>query len=130
DQLPAGLACVSATPSQGTYDHTTGIWTLGSIPVTLTETLSITARVTAGGGAYNSATRQSSSPVDPNTANDTATASTSPQLVADLAITTAPSVATVAAGAPLTWTVVVTNNGPSDATAVSVSDAFLLITGV
>ena len=29
DQLPAGLAFVSATPSQGTYVSATGVWTVG-----------------------------------------------------------------------------------------------------
>ncbi len=33
DLLPAGLAFVSASPSQGTYNATTGIWTVGTVAV-------------------------------------------------------------------------------------------------
>ena len=31
DLLPAGLSFVSATPSQGTYDPGTGLWTVGTV---------------------------------------------------------------------------------------------------
>ena len=31
DLLPNGLAFVTATPSQGTYDSNTGIWSVGSV---------------------------------------------------------------------------------------------------
>ena len=33
DLLPAGLSFVSATPSQGTYDTATGLWTVGTVAV-------------------------------------------------------------------------------------------------
>ena len=33
DLLPAGLTFVSATPSQGTYDATTGLWSVGTVSV-------------------------------------------------------------------------------------------------
>ena len=114
DVLPASVTFVSATASQGTYDSASGLWTVGDMPATATQTLSITVRVTAPGAVTNTATRQASAPVDPNALNDSASATATPQLVADLAITKTPSAATVAAGAPLTWTLVVTNAGPSD----------------
>ena len=47
DVLPAGVAFVSASASQGSYDAGTGIWTLGAMPATATEILTVTARVTA-----------------------------------------------------------------------------------
>ena len=94
------------------------------MPATVTQTLSITVRVTALGAVTNTATRQASAPVDPNPLNDSASASATPQLVADLAITKTPSAATVDAGAPLTWTLVVTNAGPSTATDATVTDTF------
>ena len=72
----------------------------------------------------NTATRQASAPVDPNPLNDSASATATPQLVADLAITKTPSAPTVNAGAPLTWTLVVTNAGPSTATDATVTDTF------
>ena len=124
DVLPASVTFVSATASQGTYDSASGLWTVGAMPATATQTLSITVRVTALGAVTNTATRQASAPVDPNALNDSASATATPQLVADLAITKTPSAPTVAAGAPLTWTLVVTNTGPSDATDATVTDTF------
>ncbi len=43
--LPAGLAFVSASALQGTYDATTGIWNVGNMRDGLTRQLNITARV-------------------------------------------------------------------------------------
>ena len=68
DVLPASVAFVSATASQGTYDSASGLWTVGDMPATATQTLSITVRVTALGAVTNTATRQASAPVDPNAA--------------------------------------------------------------
>ena len=124
DVLPASVAFVSATASQGTYDSVSGLWTVGAMPATATQTLSITVRVTAPGAVTNIATRQASAPVDPNALNDSASVTATPQLVADLAITKTPSAPTVAAGAPMTWTLVVTNTGPSDAAGATVTDPF------
>ena len=45
DLLPPGTTYVSDTPSQGTYDHTTGQWTVGSLAYGATATLDITATV-------------------------------------------------------------------------------------
>ena len=45
DLLPAGLTFVSATPSQGTYDHVTGVWTVGTVSPGAPQTLTITATV-------------------------------------------------------------------------------------
>jgi uncharacterized repeat protein (TIGR01451 family) len=41
DQLPAGVTFVSATPSSGTYNAITGLWTLPSV-ATGSQTLTIT----------------------------------------------------------------------------------------
>ena len=42
DLLPAGLTFVSATPSQGTYDNVSGVWTVGTVSPGVPQTLSIT----------------------------------------------------------------------------------------
>ena len=39
DSLPAGLTFVSATPSQGTYNGATGVWTVGTVATTAPSTL-------------------------------------------------------------------------------------------
>src|SRR5439155_1672076 len=45
DLLPAGLAFVAATPSQGTYSSTTGLWTVGTVTTMAAQSLQIQARV-------------------------------------------------------------------------------------
>jgi uncharacterized repeat protein (TIGR01451 family) len=55
DLLPAGLTFVSATPSQGTYNQATGLWTVGTINSGANATLQITATVTAVGTTANTA---------------------------------------------------------------------------
>ena len=45
DLLPAGLTFVSDNPSQGSYEDTTGIWDVGTILDTESETLEIVATV-------------------------------------------------------------------------------------
>ena len=48
ETLPAGVTFVSATPSTGTFDSTSGLWTVGTVAVGTTETLTVTATVNAG----------------------------------------------------------------------------------
>jgi uncharacterized repeat protein (TIGR01451 family) len=50
DALPAGFAFTGAS-GFGSYDSTTGVWTVGSIPAGTTRTLTITGTVTATAGA-------------------------------------------------------------------------------
>ena len=54
DVLPAGLALVSATPAQGTYTPTTGVWTIGALAVGAQTTLTLRATVQAGWAAHES----------------------------------------------------------------------------
>jgi uncharacterized repeat protein (TIGR01451 family) len=75
DVLPAGVAFLSATASQGAYSTGTGIWTVGNLAVGATATLRITVKVKGTTKVTNTARRTSSSPVDPNPANDAASAS-------------------------------------------------------
>lgn len=65
DQLPLGVSFTSAT-GFGTYDSSTGVWTVGSIPAGTTRTLTINVTVTAGLGTtiQNGAEVMSSSVVD------------------------------------------------------------------
>jgi uncharacterized repeat protein (TIGR01451 family) len=65
DQLPVGVSFVSAA-GFGSYNSGTGIWTVGSIPVGTTRTLTINVTVTAGAGTtiQNGAEVSASSLVD------------------------------------------------------------------
>jgi len=103
--------------SGGTATCTTGtpIANAGSAP---TLTLSMTA---PGNGPATDSATVSATTADPNNGNNTASQSVTINAQADLAITkTGPASST--AGSPLIYTITVTNNGPSDAAAVSVTD--------
>lgn len=125
DTLPAGVTAASASgsgwtcgaPSGGTITCTnaTILASSGQLP---TLTVTMTAPV-AGGSITNNAAVSSS--LDTNSANNTASASTTVVAQADLVITKS-GAAGVVAGQNVTYTIVVTNNGPSDATSVVVSD--------
>ena len=73
DSLPAGLTLVSATPSQGTY--AAGVWNVGALAVGASATLQLVATVNGTTTVTNTAVRTSSTPVDPNPANDSASVS-------------------------------------------------------
>jgi uncharacterized repeat protein (TIGR01451 family) len=120
DSLPAGLTLISATPSHGTY--VAGVWTVGTVTPSAAQTLTITARVTGPTAETNTATITHSTTFDPNTSNDTASATVTPQQ-ADLALKKTVNNATPNPGDTVTFTITLTNNGPDPATHVTVKDA-------
>jgi len=73
DKLPAGLAFVSAQPSQGTYSAKTGRWAVGTLAPGGSAVLRITARVTAA-VTYRNTAVASFAGTDPDLSNNTATA--------------------------------------------------------
>src|SRR5262249_32504222 len=123
DLLPPGLTFVSATPSQGTYDSTTGLWTVGTVTTTATPTLLIQASVNSPNAQTNTATISDADQFDPNPDNNSASALQTPQQ-ADLAVGKGVSNPTPNVGDTITYTVSVTNNGPDDATGVTLEDVF------
>ena len=121
DILPASLTFVSDTPSQGTYVPGTGIWTVGTVNVGTPQTLVILATVTSPAQSTNTATISHSDQFDPNTANNTASATTTPQQ-ADLVLSKTVSNATPNVGDTISFTVGLRDSGPSTATGVQVTD--------
>jgi uncharacterized repeat protein (TIGR01451 family) len=121
DLLPAGLTFISATPSQGTYNGTTGVWTVGTITPSAAQTLTLTARVTGAAAATNTATVSHSDQFDPNGGNNTGSATATPQQ-ADLALTKSVSNPTPNVGDVITFTITLANAGPNAATNVAVTD--------
>ncbi|MDR3652825.1 MAG: DUF11 domain-containing protein, partial [Paludibacter sp.] len=119
DLLPSGYTFVSATPSKGTYVSGTGVWTVGNIASGANATLQIVATVLPTGLYANTATITGGQE-DPTPANNSATNTPVPIPVTDLS-TTKSAPASVIAGQGLTYTIIVTNNGPS---AISSSDQF------
>jgi uncharacterized repeat protein (TIGR01451 family) len=125
DTLPAGVTFVSATSSQGTCTNASGTvtCTVGNLAngASATITINVTTSVTPG-SITNTATVTGNEP-DPNTANNRASAVTQVNGTgtADMSITkTAPT--TVNTSSPMVYTIVATNNGPSPATGVTVTD--------
>ncbi|MBZ0268827.1 DUF11 domain-containing protein, partial [bacterium] len=125
DSLPAGLTYVSAAPSIGSYNSSTGLWSAGDLAPGAIETLATMATVDAGTGGSvitTTATATLTSPADPDSANDSADASVDVQS-ADLSIAKTVSNATPSPGGTITYTIEVVNAGPDSATAVAVADS-------
>ena len=130
DQFPtAGLQYLSATPSQGTYNETNGLWTVGTVAVGAAnkQTLTITAKVlapavnTIPAAQTNVATVTNSAVPDSNPGNNTGTATETPKY-ADLAVTKQTDKPQPNVGDTITYTVTLRNNGTATATGVEVTD--------
>ncbi|MFM8529270.1 MAG: DUF11 domain-containing protein, partial [Ilumatobacteraceae bacterium] len=125
DLLPAGLQYVSYVASTGSYVPGTGIWTVGTVPASTANTLTVVATVLAPASGpaptrTNTATATSSTP-DPNPGNNTDSDTVTP-LQADLAVTKVVDNPTPNVGQNVTFTIVVSNFGPDTATQVAVAD--------
>jgi uncharacterized repeat protein (TIGR01451 family) len=127
DVLPPGLAFVAAQPSQGSYNATTGAWTVGTVTTAAIQTLRIDARVVAASTEVNTAAITHADQADPDPGNNVFTVTVSPT-GADLAITNAVNNASPNVGDTISFMVILSDLGPSPATNVTVSD--LLPTGL
>jgi uncharacterized repeat protein (TIGR01451 family) len=71
DVLPAELEYLSDTPSQGSYNSTTGVWTVENINTSSSATLQITAGlISSSPSIQNCASLTASTPSDSNSSND------------------------------------------------------------
>jgi uncharacterized repeat protein (TIGR01451 family) len=125
-QLPAGLVFVSAVSSQGACSQAAGLVTgnLGTLPVGGTAVMTVVAIPTVQGTITSSAT-VSSSQIDPDPSNNSVTLATQVNpATADLALSLVANPSPGVLGATLTYTITVTNRGPSDASGVIVSNLF------
>jgi uncharacterized repeat protein (TIGR01451 family) len=125
DVLPAGVSYSTATASQGSVSHASGTVTalLGDLAQGATAIVDITVDVDPAtrGTIHNTATVDANE-TETNPSNNEATEPTQIIPRIDLAVTKTDSIDPAAPGGPLTYRVVVTNNGPSDATGVTVID--------
>ena len=121
DPLPSGLQFVSATPSEGTYDGTTGVWAVGTVTTATPQTLTLRATVISPAAETNSAAVTHSDQFDPDPANNGASATVTPQQ-ADLMLVKDVSDPRPNVGDTVTFTVMLSNSGPNTATGVTVSD--------
>jgi uncharacterized repeat protein (TIGR01451 family) len=119
--LPAGVQFVSAAPSTGTYDQSTGSWHVPSLASGANATLGITVTVLTAGAITNNAQTVSLDQVDPNPANNTGSATVSGQ-AADLSVTKTVNDPTPNLGDTVTFTIQVANGGPDAAPGVHLTD--------
>lgn len=116
DVLPAGYTFVAATPSVGSYNSGTGVWTVGTLVSGGSATMGLQATVNAAGPYANTATVSSSTP-DPDPGDNVSTSTPTPITPignADLAVLkTGP--AQIERGQQVTFTIRVENRGPDAA---------------
>ena len=131
DLLPSGYTYVSSTRTAGTYNPATGIWDLnGTIPNGTTETLTIVATVNPSGDYFNVAEVIASDNLDPNSIpnntnffeNDLDSAGTTPIPATDLTLDKSVDNEFPDVLDTITFTLILTNEGPSDATGIVVLD--------
>ena len=124
DPMPAGVTAVDADSGRGPCDLgptvTCRLGTLGSGADAV-----VVIRVEVGpdrtGSIVNTASVDSSTP-DPTPDDDAATSQTPVVRVADLQVTKSSDPSPIVAGSGVTYTITVTNNGPSAATGTTVAD--------
>ena len=125
DTLDPGMSFDAATPSQGTCAEALGVVTcdLGGLAAGATASIDITLTTTAVGLLTDTAD-VAATETDPDLSNNSASESTRVAALtdADLSITKMSDVSRVSPGDAITYTLNVTNDGPADATNVTVVD--------
>jgi uncharacterized repeat protein (TIGR01451 family) len=122
DALDPMLAFASAVASAGTYDAGTGAWVVGALTATQQATLAITATAGAAGQIANLAAKTAMNEPDPVAANDRGLVTVAAGLEADLSVSMSSPSAVVLPGVPVTYTLTVSNAGPSAAAGTLVRD--------
>ena len=115
---PAGAGNIATTvtlPPSGVVNFTA----TGTIASTATGSLANTATVAAPAGS-----------TDPNAANNSATDTDTLTPTADLAVTKTDGQASAVPGTPITYTIAVSNAGPSASGTATLADPFPSLTGV
>ncbi|MDB4694902.1 hypothetical protein OAF47_00375 [bacterium] len=130
DQLPAGVSFVAAAPTQGSYSTATGIWTVGTVNSGSIAQFVLSGRITSAGERVNFAEVSASDQFDPNSTpgngeqaneNDQAKVSFVTESI-DLSLVKTADPTLVIVGNSVTYTLEVSNAGPSTATGVEVKD--------
>ncbi len=123
DALPAGYTLVSASATQGTFVAPT--WTVGTLALDASATLTLTVSVNASGPYLNSATVFGELP-DLVTANNSSSVSTTPRtppmVSVAKSVVDAGGDAIASPGEALTYTITLSNSGGQDAENYQLTD--------
>jgi LPXTG-site transpeptidase (sortase) family protein len=130
DNFPASLTnitwtCVGTGGATCTANGTGNINDAVSIPAgqSVTYTVNATVLSSATGNLVNTASAALSVGTDPTPGNNSSTDTDTPDLQADLQVVKTDGADSYIPGGTVTYTITVTNNGPSDVTGASFSDA-------
>ena len=124
EDLPQGVTYVSSSTNQGSYNSSSGNWTVGNVADGAGAKLTITVTINMGTGALginNVAALAYADQPDSNLNNNDATASIKVN-GADLGLTNGEDNTSPSVGDTVTFTVTLTNNGPLDDTGIIVTD--------
>jgi large repetitive protein len=122
ETLPSGFTATSISSTAGSCGLS-GACTLGDLAVgTTTITVVGTVNASYSGSTLLNSVAASSTTSDPNSANNSANLTTTVNQSADLELVKSSTVGSFTVGQPVTYTLTVTNHGPSDAQTVSISD--------
>lgn len=130
DQLLSGFSFVSYSATTGTYDPTSGFWEVGTLPNGDTETLTIDVFVNASGNYTNTSQVIASDAYDIDSTpsngvsseDDQSDVVVAPEELIDLSLTKTIDKSPPLVSDNVRFTLTVTNDGPSDATSVEVTD--------
>jgi uncharacterized repeat protein (TIGR01451 family) len=123
--LPSAIINATLTPSAGSYNASTGAWTGLSFASGTSVTLTITGTISPS--ATGSVTVPATVTVSPGiqetiTSNNSASDTDTLTYQADLSITKTDGKDSVKPGSAITYTITVTNNGPSQVSSLTVTD--------
>jgi uncharacterized repeat protein (TIGR01451 family) len=124
DLLPAGVSFQSERTSKGSYNPGNGLWTVGPLAVGESDTLEVLATLdsgTAGSVIVNVASVSGVDQADGNPFNDSASVTVDVP-AADVRTAKTVNLPVPNEGNNVVFTVTVTNDGPDEATSVTVAD--------
>jgi len=123
DTLPPGVTFVSATNNLGNCNHAAGVVTcsIASLSAGVGTVATIVVTPNSAGTITNNAT-VTAAEADPNSANNSTMAATTVTLSADISVNSADSPDPVTVGSNVTYTLSISNNGPSSATSLTLTN--------
>jgi trimeric autotransporter adhesin len=117
DGIPNGLTFNNSIASQGTYNHATEIWNIGTLASGASATLVLFVTPTAS--VADTTVTKNATLIN---TNQTASAIVSLPKAVDVVVSSTTSNSSPIVGQPFHYTITATNNGPDTATGVQVTD--------